>query len=188
MNIPIKINGKKYVVPQLCDLSTKDFIEVAKIEGIVKDGGSFDTVKYIAWYLKLNIKKAFFATLPDKLHRELSYFPDIEKTKPPALDYIDTKKAIYTVGQRFQVEESSLKGYELTVFVLAVAQAESNNIDGVNELYHFYMSKPAVYILPHAFFFSKIYANGKNTGVSFLRWPRALIKILGLRNKQGHKN
>ena len=135
MKIPIKINNKSYKVPQLCDLNTKDFIEVSKIEGIATEKEQFDSVKYIAWYLKLDTKEAFFATMPDKLHRELSYFPDVRKTSLMPLDYIDPKKTIETVGQRFQVEESGLKGYELAVFVLAVAQAQSNNIDEVNKLF-----------------------------------------------------
>lgn len=188
MKIPIKINGKSYKVAQVCDLNTREFITVSKIKGISAKDGQFDTVKYIAWYLKLDTKEAFFATMPGKLHRELSYFPDVEKGALPILSYIDPKKTIQTVGQRFQVEESSLKGYELAVFILAVTQAESNNIDDVNKLFELYMDKPAVYILSYAFFFSKIYKDGKSIAVSFSLWLLGLIRILKLRSRRDHKN
>ena len=188
MKIPIKINGKSYKVPMLCDLSTREFIEVSKIEGIATESGQFDSVKYIAWYLNLDTKDTFFATMPDKLHRELSYFPDVRNMALPILDYIDPKKTIETVGQRFQVEESSLKGYELTIFILAVAQAGSNNIDEINNLFDFYMTRPAVHILPYAFFFSKISKSGKSKGVNFSLWLLGLIRTLSLKNKRGRKN
>ena len=159
MNIPIKINDKKYNIKPIAELSTKEFIELSKIENC-------DLVKYIAWQTKVKLDEAFFAVTSKTVELAVGKTPDITKMKCMQVDYIDYKKTIETVGQRHQVENSNLQGFDLIVFTLAVSQAQSNNIDDVNKLRDEYFKKPFLEILPAGFFFFKNYKSGRKKGRS----------------------
>lgn len=165
--IPIKINGKRYKIKSIAELSTAEFIELSKIEAL-------DYVKYISWQTKLSMKDSFFATTDKVIELAIGSVPDVSKIDKPKLKYVDYKKTISTVGQRHQVESCSLSGYELLVFCLAVSQAHSVNIDDVYKLRDDYMQKPWQEILPAGFFFFKIYSRGKRSE------PNALKKLLSL--------
>ena len=52
--IPITINKVKHSIKRIDELSTGEFIEMSKIDGL-------DVVKYIAWQTGLTIDEAFFA-------------------------------------------------------------------------------------------------------------------------------
>lgn len=168
MKIPITINGKKYSVRPIADLSTGEFLEFTKIK-------NQDIMKYIAFETKTKHKDAFFATISPTVERALGKIPDVSKLKRPALSYVDYNKSIETVGQRHQIEDANLKGYELLVFTLAVSQAQSMNIDDVNKLREEYLNKPFIEILPAGFFFLKKLAHGRNSVVNFFAKRKALI-------------
>jgi hypothetical protein len=179
MNIPIKINDKKFKVKPICELTTAEFIELSKIENI-------DLVKYIAWQTKEPMKDAFFATTSRAVEFAIGKMEDITTYKLPK--WPDYKKTIQTVGQRHQVESCNLVDLDLLVFCLAVAQAHSNNIDDVENLRVKYLDMPYLEVLPAGFFFFENYRTGKKRGLIFLRKLRLLIKMPNLKNRQVSKN
>lgn len=176
--IPLTINKKKVKIKSIDELTTKEFIELSHIENC-------DTVKYIAWQTGLTFNDAFFVKSPKSLEKQIGIAPDITKLPTLILDYVDYSKMIETVGQRHQVEESKLQGYELLVHCLAVSQAQSMNIDDVNRIKDIYLEKPFKEILPAGFFFFKIYRDGRGKGLIFLTWLMELIRTWRLRSKRG---
>lgn len=174
--IPITINKVKHSIKRIDELSTGEFIEMSKIDGL-------DVVKYISWQTGLTIDEAFFAVTDDVLELAIGKAPDITKLPLATVDYIDYKKGVDTVGQRHQVEDSKKKDFELVLFTLAVAQAASTDIDKANELYREYLDKPFYETLPAGFFFYKRFKNGKKIGENICVWLLELIKIRLLKNK-----
>ena len=177
--IPIKIADKKYKIKTIDELSTAEFIELQKIE-------KPDVLKYVAWQTNTTYDKAFFAIISPTVEKAIGVIPDI--TKMSVAKWVNKKNIIDTVGQRHQVESSDLKGYELLVLCLAVAQARSNNFEDIEKLKSEYMTKPFAEILPSGFFFFKIYNYGKNKGQKRLSLRRVLTKIRSLRNQQESKS
>lgn len=158
--IPIKINNKKYKIKPINDLTTREFIELINIEEL-------DYTKYIAWQTGLKMDEAFFSVVSYTIEKAIGNVPDVGKLpRPKQFDY---SRKIETIGQRYQVEESNAKGYDLIVFVLAVAQARSNNIDDVYKLRDKYMDQNFKEVLPAAIFFFNNLKNGKNSGTNFLK-------------------
>jgi hypothetical protein len=180
MKIPIKIGDKKYSIKPIYDLTTAEFIELSKIDDL-------SMIKYIAWATESNLSDAFFAVVSKSIENAIGKIPDVSKMSRPKLKYIDYSKTIETVGQRHQIESSNLSGYELLVFVLAVSQAKSNNIDDVNHLRDSYMQLPFTEILPAAFFLYKILQYGRNKEPFFLKRLRELMRILRLKKTLGLK-
>lgn len=172
--IPITINKKKYQVKPIAELTTAEFMEVVKIEGLTM-------VKYIAWSTGLKMEEAFFAITSNAVNSAIGIIPDISKLPRP--DCFDYSNIIETVGQRHQIEASKLKDYELLVFVLAVSQAKSNNIDDVYKLRDEYMNRPFMEILPAALFFFRILAHGKSSVLNILKTLFSLISIRKSKNK-----
>lgn len=166
--IPITISDKKYKIKTILELTTREFIELTKIEDL-----SF--IKYIAWQTSSDLEKAFFVKMSKSVELAIGVVPDVTKMKRPKR--FDYSKTIQTVGQRHQVEASNLTGYELLVFCLAVSQAQSNNIDKVHELRDAYLDQPFAEILPAGFFFFKSLEPGKNFGQKILMKFSSLIKI-----------
>src|SRR3972149_5816605 len=109
--IPITISGKKYKIKPISALTTKEFIEMSTIKDM-------DYIKYIAWQTGEPFDKAFFAVTSITVEQAIGTAPDI--TKLPIPKWVDKNKIIDTVGQRHQVENSLLSGFELLVFCLAV--------------------------------------------------------------------
>jgi len=176
--IPIKIGNQKYKIKAIHELTTAEFIELSKIDNI-------DMLKYISWQTGLSEEKTFFAVVSNTVEKAIGVIPDIKEM--PKSKKFDYKKIIETVGQRHQIEKCKFEGYELLVFVLAVSQAASNNIDKVEELRAQYLDMPFTEILPSAFFFFKILQGGKRKEMKLLNWLRCSIKILNLRKPQGLK-
>ena len=176
--IPIKINNKKYSIKSINELTTKEYIEMTNIEGV-------DIVKYIAWQTGTEFNDAFFATTDKMLEKAIGQLKDISKLPILPVRYINFKKSIETVGQRYQIETSNLEGYELLVFCLAVAQAQSNNIDDIHKLRDYYLTKPWQEILPAGFFFYRLYRNGRRFVDNFLIKLLDLIRIRLSKNRQG---
>lgn len=174
--IPIKINNKKYSIKSIDELTTKEYIELSKIEGI-------EIVRYVAWQTNLTFEKAFFATTDKELEIAIGKTKDISKLPILPVHYLNFKKSIETVGQRYQIETSKLEGYELLVFCLAVAQAQSNNIDDVHKLINYYNTKPWRETLPAGFFFYRLYRNGKRFVDGFLMNLLDLIKTRLSKNR-----
>ena len=170
--IPIKIAGKKYIIKSINELTTKEFIDMNKLQVT-------DTVKYVAWQTNTSMDNSFFAVSSKILDKAIGAVPDITKLPRPKM--YDYNKKIITVGQRHQVEASGLSGHKLLVFCLAVSQAQSTNIDHVNALYDEYMLKPFYEILPAGFFFFMTYKTGSKRGVMLLKWRQELTKILSLK-------
>jgi len=171
MKIPITINGKKYTIKSIDELTTKEFIELSNIEDI-------NIVKYISWQADIKLEDAFFAVTSKSIEKTIGVIPDIKKLKRLELNYIDYSKTIETLGQRHQIEESNLSGYELLVFILAVSQTRSMNIDDVNKLRDDYLDKPFYEILPAGFFFFKILNNGSKYGRNFLKRTIRFLRTL----------
>lgn len=177
--IPLKIYNIKYRIKSIDELNTEEFIAVSKIKEL-------DVIKYISWQLNLPLEKAFHAVIDPLLVFAIGQIPDITKLpKPKGFDY---SKLIQTVGQRHQVEESGLTGYELLVFVLAVSQAQSSNIDEVNTLRDDYLQLSFSVTLPAGFFFFKILQNGKPSALNFLRKLKAWISTAYKKNKRELKS
>jgi len=174
--IPLQINKKKVKIKSIDELTTKEFIELSHIENC-------DIIKYIAWQTGVTLNDAFFVKSPKSLENQIGIAPDITKLPTLIVDYIDYSKQIETVGQRHQVEEIKLQGYELLVHCLAVSQAQSNNIDDINHLKDIYLEKPFKEILPAGFFFFGIYKNGRSKGLIFLTWLMGLIRTWQLKSK-----
>lgn len=173
--IPIRVSNKKYKIKSIDELTTREFIEVSKIE-------SLDMVKYIAYQLAIPKDKAFFAQLDPKLIAAIGKIEDVRKLpKPKGL--FDYTKTIQTVGQRHQIEESNLTDYELLVYVLAVSQALSSNIDEVYKLRDKYMYMSFKDVLPAGFFFFKNLQSGSSYGVNFLKKLAGLINTVLKRNR-----
>lgn len=170
--IPIKIADKKYKIKTILELTTREFIELTKIEDL-----SF--IKYIAWQTSSDLEKAFFVKMSKSVELAIGVVPDVTKMKRSKR--FDYSKTIQTVGQRHQVEGSNLTGYELLVFCLAVSQAQSNNIDKVHELRDTYLNEPFAEILPAGFFFFKNLEPGKNFVQRILMMFSILIKMLNSR-------
>jgi len=177
--IPIKIGPKKYKIKTITELNTTEFIELVKIENP-------DVLKYVAWQTNTTYDKAFFAIISPTVEKAIGTIPDI--TKMPVAKWVNKKNIIDTVGQRHQIESSDLKGYELLVLCLAVAQARSNNFEDIEKLRSKYMTMPFAEILPSGFFFFKIYNYGKNKERKRLSLRQVLTKIRSLRNRQELKS
>lgn len=176
MKIPIKINGKKYTIKPVSELTTAEFIEFSKIENP-------DIVKYIAWQTGVKMDDAFFATTSKAVERLVGKMEDIT-THPRSWRFDYKRTGIQTVGQRHQIETCGYEGFELLVFCLAVAQARSNNIDDVEKLRAEYLTMNYLEILPAGFFFYENYRTGKKLGVSYLRKLLQLIKTPNLKSRQ----
>jgi hypothetical protein len=179
--IPILIGSKKYKIKTISELNTAEFIELCGISELT-------TIKYIAWQCKINTDKAFFAMIDPVVEQQIGIVPDITKLCRPVLSYVDYKKTIATVGQRHQIEACNLTGFTLLVFVLAVSQAQSNNIDDVNQLQSWYMQQHWYEILPAGFFFYQNLSHGRHKGIIFSRLRQALINIVSRKKTQGQKN
>lgn len=177
--IPIKINKKKYKVKAISELTTREFIELSKIEDL-------NIIKYIAWQTGSDLEKAFLATTSPTVQKAIGAIPDITKLKKP--NCFDYKMLIDTVGQRHQVESCEYEGYELLVFCLAVSQARSNNIDDVEKLYYSYLDLNFTQILPAGFFFFKSYKHGKRNVINGLKMLLSSSKIKKLKNKRVHRS
>jgi hypothetical protein len=175
MTIPIVINKKKFKIKPIAELSTTQFIEMSKIENL-------DAVKYIAWQTEQKFDDAFFAVTSRTVELAIGNAPDITKLKLPK--WPDYSKTIQTVGQRHQIESSGLAGFDLLVFILAVSQARSNNIDDVNKLRDEYLQMPFVQVLPAGFFFFQNLQPGKNFAGRSLEILRRLMRIVMSRKKQ----
>lgn len=178
--IPITISGRKYKIKSIPELTTAEFIDLSTIENL-------DFVKYIAWQTGASLDSVFFAVVSKSVEKAIGTVPDITKMPRPKLPYISYKKTIQTVGQRHQIEASNLEGYKLIVFILAVSQACSPNIDEVNRLYDRYMKLPFIEILPSGFFFLQTSESGSNFGQSFLTKLTRLIKTLNSRRRQASR-
>ena len=159
MLIPIKIGKKKYKIKSIDELTTSEFVELTKIENINQCSDSEFYIKYIAWQTGFKTEDLFFVVISKTIERGIGKIPDIKKMKKS--ERFNYKQKIYTLGQRHQIEQSKLKGSELIVFSLAVAQAKSNDIDKVNELKESYMNENWKEIIPAGFFFYLNYINGK---------------------------
>lgn len=186
MLIPIKIGKKKYRIKPISNLTTREFIELSKLELPVYIETGLLTpdaiIKYIAWQLSLSEYKAFYVSTSKVLEISIGPVPDITSMKlPKGYDY---KKIIDTVGQRHQVESSKLEGFDLAVFCLAVSQARSNNIDDVDKLYKSYLDLPFKKTVPAGFFFYKKYVTGKKSVRKSLKKLLSLMKIKKPKNKQ----
>lgn len=166
--IPIKINGQKFWIKSFDELTTSGFIELQKIENP-------DLIKYIAWQTGISQDDAFYATISNTVINAIGSLKDITKIK--CSKKFDYSKIIETVGQRHQIEASKKEGYDLIVFILAVSQARSNNIDEVNRLYKYYLKQPYIEILPAGFFFYRILGNGSKQGLRLFDRLRVLIKM-----------
>lgn len=162
MNIPIKINDKKYTVKPALEMTVVEYVKFEALK--VKDVPS-----YISMMTGIKMKDAFFAVMSPAIENAIGTVPDIRKVKKPKRSDIDYTKSIDTVGQRHQIEDANLSGARLLVLTLAVSQARSMNIDDVYKLRDKYMSEPFIEILPAAFFFFNRLRRGRNKGVSYLK-------------------
>ena len=174
--IPILIGEKKFNIKSIDELNTKEFIELAEIKEL-------NHIKYIAWQTNQTNEDAFFAVISNTVENAIGKVSDITKIKKPKRDDIDYSKIVDLVGQRHQIETSKKVNFELIVFVLAVSQARSNNIDDVNKLYDRYLTEPFQEILPAGFFFLKILLTGKKSEIRSLKNLLSLIKIKNSREQ-----
>ena len=166
--IPIKIDGKKYKIKTIPELTTREFVDLLSIEEL-------DPIKYIVWQTGIKDEDIFFANISKSVIQAIGQIPDVAKL--PRSDRFDYSATVETLGQRHQVEACGKDGFELLTYTLAVAMAHSNNIDDVNKLYEAYLDQPFAEILPAGFFFFKILTNGRSKGRKLLNWLRVLMKM-----------
>jgi hypothetical protein len=142
-----------------------------------------DYVRYIAWQTGESFDSAFFAVTSKTVERAIGKALDITKLKIPK--WVDKTKLIDTVGQRHQIENSGLSGFELLVYCLSVSQGRSNNSDVIEALQSRYLDMPFTEVLPAGFFFFKNFRDGRKRGGNCLRWLPGLTKMLSLKKRQG---
>ncbi len=174
--IPIKIGEQKFKIKSIKELTTREFIELDKIQPC-------DIIKYISWQTGQKMDDCFFAVTSATVANAIGQIPDIRKM--PCSKNFNYKTGIDTVGQRHQVETSELTGLELLVRCLAIAQAKSNNIDDIIKLETVYFDMPFTEILPSGFFFFRSYRYGKKGVLNFLRKLPFLIPTLKRKKKLG---
>ena len=151
--IPLKINGKKHLVPTISELSTRQYIDLV-------NKGDYNLIDYLAIALgmspkltaKLKIKNPAF--LESQLYPT---FPDYSKFKAKNFFVVNGRRynlsQNFTLGQVFEIEENgkNLKDFEMMVFVLAVNADQDNYNKLLSEIY----KKKACEVLPDAFFLLK---------------------------------
>ena len=161
--IPITINDKKYKIKAVSELTCSELLDLSKVDDI----SNINTQKYIVWQTGEKLDDVFFCKIDSSVETLIGSAPDFTKMpKPKGYDY---SKIIETVGQRHQVEQCKLEGVELLIFVLAVAQARSNNISDVHKLRDEYMSRPFFEVLPAGFFFFKTLGSGRKSVMTSLK-------------------
>lgn len=179
MLIPIKIGKKKYKIKPIIELTTKEFIELSKMDGM-------DYVKYISWQTGVKFESVYFALISKSVEQAIGEAPDITKMK--LTGNYDYTKYIDRVGLRHQLEACEKTGFELLAYALAVSQAYSLNIDEVEKLYDKYMDEPFKEVLPAGFFFFKRFENGNRKETSILKRLLNLMRTMKLRKQQGVKS
>lgn len=177
--IPITINNKKHKIKSIDELTTGEFIEVTRIENI-------DTLKYLAWATKVEYLTVFKSRIPDVVINEIGTIPDITKlkvTKQLLGKYVN-RYDVSMIGQRFIIETTKkYKGYDLLVFITAVAFTQSADLGEIEEYMERLYNEYFYLVLPVGNFFFQNLQNGRNTGVSFSVKIKRLTRILLLKNR-----
>ena len=146
--IPIKINGKKKQIKPISELTTREYIDFMKIENP-------DKIKYIGFILKEEYITIFNSKISQSVLNMIGEIEDVTKLKPPVsiLGYPIKRYGIETIGQRFQLDNCGLKGYELLVFMTAVAIVNNIDLDRVREFEEKLYNLPYTEVLPAGYFF-----------------------------------
>jgi len=187
--IPIKINGKKYSIKHPHELLTSEYVELSKIfQGLleneddkVKAAYQF-VIRYISWSAEIDLQLAYFSKISDSLVLTIGTLFDQQWLMPKTILGKPVKRYIIdTVGQRFMIETCNKKGYELLIFVCAVALARSEDYTVIESIEQRLMRLPYQEVIPIANFFFQHLRNGKNSGASslgrFIRWIKTRLSV-----------
>lgn len=176
--IPLKINGQKLKIKAIHEMTAKEFIEFSKIENP-------DKIKYISFITGVEYLAIFNSKIPNNILAMIGELEDITKIKPPKsiLGYPLNRYDIDTVGQRFQLDNCNLKGYELLVFIVAVALANDPDLNKVNDFVKRLYDYPYREVMAAGNFFFQRSSFGKRKGLLSFTNIRALIST-GLRRNR----
>lgn len=165
--IPLKINKKKYLIPELDSLTVRQFIDIVSLDK--KGNLSIDFIKYICYFTgfsDIELKESNLASI-STVRQAAGELTDYTKYKHPGYIKIDGKKVncneLTEFGQRYLVEQMAAKEdfniFDLYVFTLAVAIKGSlyrYDIGKVSNFKDYLMDKNYIDILgPGYFFFLK---------------------------------
>jgi hypothetical protein len=184
--IPILVNKKTYSIKSIDELSTKEFIEFSR------KPAPFSKLDYIAWQTGLSFDEVFVLPIPDSILLSIGEMPDLESL--PIQKYIFRihvkSHTIQSVGQRFMIETHGAKyeGYDLLVFVCAVALTRSSNIDTIEAMMDRLYGESFKNVLPVASFFLSTLRSGRNRGLISLGSFKRSIKMLKLRSRRALKS
>lgn len=176
--IPITINGKKHLIKSANELTTKEFIDFMKTKNP-------DKIKLIGFQTGRKYDVIFKTKISKNVLMMIGEIPDIEKLKPPKtiLGYHINRFGIETVGQRFQLETSGYKGYELLLFVVAVALTNDPDLDKVNMMKERLLNEPFIQVMGAGNFFFRNLMNGRNSGLNSLRNTLLSIRMQARKNR-----
>lgn len=177
--LTIKINGEKTDIPEMNELTVKQYIEFVKT--------NMNLVDYLSVVLNKSFKEAFDLKVSgiNKLLARLGELKDYSKLAFPKKLIVDDKYyftkriEISTVGQRFMIEENAqnLKDEELFCFILAVAVvANPMDIDEINAMKERILKAKYIDVLPVAFFLASRFLNGRQRGTNYLKMLSQLVK------------
>lgn len=161
--IPITINGKKYQVKSIDELTAKEFIEVSRIEQL-------DKMKYLEWATGLKFEIIYTTKISQQVLDLIGDIQDIETIPVPK--YLMNKHVksyeISTIGQRFQIETCKHKGFDLLVFIVAVAFVNNPDITKVTDYMKVLYKQNYKDVMAVGNFFFQNLQNGRNTGMNYL--------------------
>lgn len=163
--IAIKINGKSYKIKEISELTTKEFIEVNRIEEL-------DQLKYIAWTTKQEFQLIWKSKISESVIKMIGTMPDVTALPIPreVLGKNIKSYEISTIGQRFMIEtHTKYKGFDLLVFICAVALTVSPNINEIESCMERLYKLPFSVTLPAGHFFFHHLTSGRNFVTRFLR-------------------
>lgn len=178
--IPITINGKKYQIKSIDELTAREFIEVTRIENM-------DKIKYLEWSTKCKYEIIYTTKISPQvleLIGDIENIGDIPVPKFLLNKHVNSYK-IETIGQRFQIETSKYEGYDMLVFIVAVAFVNNPDISKVTYFMNILYDQNYKDVMAVGNFFFQNFMNGNNTGTSFFSKIIYRMKMLLLKSKQG---
>lgn len=185
MSIKLNIDGKRVIIPQLSELSVKEFTS------IVEKNINLDAISYINAFTGYDIsdKKVEVNVPLDKIE-SLLLDVDIDFTKLPVpnLITIDEKDFLIkelddkTFGKRYtynmyrsQVQQKKISITQLCVFALALMMSESKSVKEINDYYEKLLNMNWTKVLPAGFFLSKKLTKQKASITIFLN--KLILKL-----------
>jgi len=189
MSIKLTLNGKRTIIPQLDELSVKDFTT------IVEKNINLDALSYINAFTGKDIynSKVESSVSLDKIE-SLLLNVDIDFSKLPVPNLIELNGEKYlikelddgTFGKRYthniyksRVEEGKISITQLCVFALALMIAKTDSVQEIDSNYRKLLEMNWTKVLPAGFFLSKKLANQKPSIMRFFQALTIRLNYIG---------